>query len=108
MLLLDDDDDDGVLVAGTHLIPGADGFLQRLKALGSKYLVLTNNPMYTPGDLSHRLGPIEPVLARIDPLLATPIHLSAADFAALGHLHHAARLHRAARACLARVRWSTA
>lgn len=49
-------DMDGVLVAGTHLIPGADGFLQRLKARGSKYLVLTNNPMYTPGDLSHRLG----------------------------------------------------
>ncbi|MBM3122484.1 MAG: HAD family hydrolase [Chloroflexi bacterium] len=47
---------DGVLVAGTHLIPGAAGFLQRLKARGSKYLVLTNNPMYTPGDLSHRLG----------------------------------------------------
>jgi NagD protein len=49
-------DMDGVLVAGTHLIPGADGFLQRLRARGSKYLVLTNNPMYTPGDLSHRLG----------------------------------------------------
>ncbi len=49
-------DMDGVLVAGTHPIPGADGFLQRLKARGSKYLVLTNNPMYTPGDLSHRLG----------------------------------------------------
>lgn len=49
-------DMDGVLVSGTHLIAGADGFLQRLKARGSKYLVLTNNPMYTPGDLSHRLG----------------------------------------------------
>jgi NagD protein len=49
-------DMDGVLVAGTRPIPGADGFLQRLKERGSKYLVLTNNPMYTPGDLSHRLG----------------------------------------------------
>ena len=31
-------------------------------------------------DLRHRLGPIEPVLARIDPLLATPLHLSAHEF----------------------------
>jgi cytochrome c peroxidase len=31
-------------------------------------------------DLRHRLGPIEPVLARIDPLLATPIELSPAEF----------------------------
>jgi cytochrome c peroxidase len=31
-------------------------------------------------DLQHRLGPIEPVLARIDPLLATPIHLSENEF----------------------------
>jgi cytochrome c peroxidase len=34
-------------------------------------------------DLRHRLGPIGPVLARIDPLLATPIDLSAAEFSAL-------------------------
>jgi cytochrome c peroxidase len=34
-------------------------------------------------DLRHRLGPIAPVLARIDPLLATPIHLSAGEFSAL-------------------------
>jgi cytochrome c peroxidase len=27
-------------------------------------------------DLTHRLGPIEPVLTQIDPLLATPIHLT--------------------------------
>jgi cytochrome c peroxidase len=32
------------------------------------------------GDLQHRLGPIEPVLARIDPLLAVPAPLNAADF----------------------------
>jgi cytochrome c peroxidase len=31
-------------------------------------------------DLRHRLGPIEPVLARIDPLLATPIELTSAEF----------------------------
>ena len=31
-------------------------------------------------DLTHRLGPIEPVLARIDPLLATPIDLTQQEF----------------------------
>jgi cytochrome c peroxidase len=31
-------------------------------------------------DLRHRLGPIEPVLARIDPLLADPPNLSKEDF----------------------------
>jgi NagD protein len=49
-------DMDGVLIAGAWLIPGADRFIERLKARGSKYIVLTNNPMYTPGDLSRRLG----------------------------------------------------
>ena len=34
-------------------------------------------------DLTRRLGPIEPVLDRIDPLLATPIDLSAREFNAL-------------------------
>jgi NagD protein len=49
-------DMDGVLVSGRTMIPGADKFLQRLDKSGAKYLVLTNNPMYTPGDLGHRLG----------------------------------------------------
>jgi len=49
-------DMDGVLVSGSRLIPGADRFIERLKARGAEYLVLTNNPIYTPGDLSHRLG----------------------------------------------------
>ncbi len=48
-------DMDGVLVSGRTIIPGADQFLERLKARGAKYLVLTNNPLYTPGDLAHRL-----------------------------------------------------
>jgi NagD protein len=48
-------DMDGVLVKGYAMIPGADGFIARLVARGAEYLVLTNNPMYTPGDLSHRL-----------------------------------------------------
>ena len=33
-----------------------------------------------PADLSHRLGPIEPVLQRLDPLLRSPIHLSENEF----------------------------
>jgi NagD protein len=51
-------DMDGVLVSGRTMIPGADGFLERLKARGAEYLVLTNNPLYTPGDLAHRLQTI--------------------------------------------------
>lgn len=48
-------DMDGVLVTGGTMIPGANAFIARLKERGAKYLVLTNNPRYTPGDLSHRL-----------------------------------------------------
>lgn len=48
-------DMDGVLIKGTQLIPGADGFIHRLEELGREYLVLTNNPLYTPRDLAHRL-----------------------------------------------------
>jgi NagD protein len=51
-------DMDGVLVSGSTLIPGADGFIERLRERGAKYLVLTNNPMYTPRDLAHRLQAI--------------------------------------------------
>jgi len=48
-------DMDGVLVKGHAMVPGADGFIARLKERGAEFLVLTNNPMYTAGDLSHRL-----------------------------------------------------
>lgn len=48
-------DMDGVLVSGQAMIPGAGEFIERLKRRGAEYLVLTNNPMYTPGDLAHRL-----------------------------------------------------
>ena len=48
-------DMDGVIVRGSELIPGADRFLARLQARGIKFLILTNNPMYTPIDLLHRL-----------------------------------------------------
>ena len=49
-------DMDGVLISGRTLIPGADGFIERLKRSGSEWLVLTNNPLYTPRDLAYRLS----------------------------------------------------
>ena len=48
-------DMDGVLVHEEHAIPGAAEFLSRLRELGVPFLVLTNNSMYTPRDLSARL-----------------------------------------------------
>jgi NagD protein len=48
-------DMDGVLVRGASVIPGAVQFIDRLTTCGCKYLILTNNPLYTPGDLAHRL-----------------------------------------------------
>lgn len=51
-------DMDGVLVSGSTLIPGADRFIEQLKSRETKFLVLTNNPLYTPGDLAHRLTTI--------------------------------------------------
>jgi NagD protein len=47
---------DGVLVREEHAIPGADRFIARLRELDRPFLVLTNNSMYTPRDLSARLG----------------------------------------------------
>jgi NagD protein len=49
-------DMDGVLVHGRVPVPGAAEFLARLQTRDAKYLVLTNNPLYTPGDLAHRLA----------------------------------------------------
>jgi NagD protein len=46
---------DGVLISGSTLIPGAEQFIERLKAQESKFLVLTNNSLYTPKDLAHNL-----------------------------------------------------
>lgn len=48
-------DMDGVLLKGNQIIPGADGFIAKLRNQGRKFLLLTNNPVYTPRDLSHRL-----------------------------------------------------
>jgi NagD protein len=46
---------DGVLVYGSQVIPGANEFIQRLQAAGSRFLVLTNNSLYTQRDLQVRL-----------------------------------------------------
>jgi NagD protein len=46
---------DGVLISGGAMIPGADGFLARLRARTARHLILTNNSRYTPGDLAYRL-----------------------------------------------------
>ncbi len=48
-------DMDGVIVSGNNLILGADAFIERLHQRHIKFLILTNNPMYTPIDLQHRL-----------------------------------------------------
>ncbi len=49
-------DMDGVLVRGRIPIPGAREFIAELTATETPFLILTNNPMYTPGDLRHRLA----------------------------------------------------
>lgn len=48
-------DMDGVLVRGRTAIPGAAEFIAKLNERELPYLVLTNNPLYTPRDLAHRL-----------------------------------------------------
>jgi NagD protein len=49
-------DMDGVLVTGGTPISGANEFIARLRESGAKFLVLTNNSKYTPGDLAFRLS----------------------------------------------------
>ncbi len=48
-------DMDGVLVHEEDPIPGAKEFIEALKASGKKFLVLTNNSIFTPRDLRARL-----------------------------------------------------
>ena len=48
-------DMDGVLVHGAKVVPGAVQFISTLREANANFLVLTNNPLYTPRDLSHRL-----------------------------------------------------
>jgi NagD protein len=47
---------DGVLVREGIMVPGADQFVNALRQGGRSFLVLTNNSMYTPRDLSARLA----------------------------------------------------
>ena len=47
---------DGVLVHEEQALPGAAEFLQRLIERERRFLVLTNNSIFTPRDLSARLA----------------------------------------------------
>ncbi|MGB5951671.1 MAG: HAD-IIA family hydrolase, partial [Ornithinimicrobium sp.] len=46
---------DGVLVHEERALPGASDFIEKLKSTGTRFLVLTNNSIYTPRDLQARL-----------------------------------------------------
>ena len=48
-------DMDGVLVQEEHAVAGAEEFIAALRARQTTFLVLTNNSIYTPRDLSARL-----------------------------------------------------
>jgi NagD protein len=48
-------DMDGVLMHEGHALPGAVDFLARLVERGRRFLVLTNNSIFTPRDLAARL-----------------------------------------------------
>jgi NagD protein len=49
-------DMDGVLVREEQAVPGAAEFIGRLEERGRRFLVLTNNSIFTPRDLSARLA----------------------------------------------------
>ncbi len=49
-------DMDGVLVRGATPIAGAQAFIARLTETRTPFLIITNNPLYTPRDLQHRLS----------------------------------------------------
>jgi NagD protein len=49
-------DMDGVLVHEGQPVPGAPDFVNRMKASGKPFLILTNNSIYTPRDLQARLA----------------------------------------------------
>lgn len=49
-------DIDGVLMQDNHPLPGAATFIDRLNAQRLPYLLLTNYPSLTPGDLHNRLS----------------------------------------------------
>jgi len=49
-------DMDGVVVHGARMVPGAADFIRGLQERESKFLILTNNSIYTQRDLAARLG----------------------------------------------------
>ena len=51
-------DMDGVLISGKSIIPNADKFIEKLISNKAKFLILTNNSIFTPVDLAHRLQTI--------------------------------------------------
>ena len=48
-------DMDGVLINDGRMVPGADRFIDALRASNRDFLVLTNNALFTPGQLQERL-----------------------------------------------------
>ncbi|MFQ3549588.1 MAG: TIGR01457 family HAD-type hydrolase [Armatimonadota bacterium] len=48
-------DMDGVLIRGNTAISGAQEFIENLIKKDIKFIILTNNPMYTPRDLQYKL-----------------------------------------------------
>ncbi|SFL69054.1 HAD-IIA family hydrolase [Geodermatophilus ruber] len=73
-------DMDGVLVHEGQALPGAADFLERLVECGRRFLVLTNNSIFTPRDLAARLarsGLTVPEEAIWTSALATATFLSA-------------------------------
>ena len=54
-------DMDGVLVHEERAIPGASDFIKALVTSGRRFLVLTNNSIFTPRDLRARLSVQEAV-----------------------------------------------
>ncbi|HEY5265711.1 MAG TPA: HAD-IIA family hydrolase [Acidimicrobiales bacterium] len=49
-------DMDGVLIANGHMVEGADRFLDHLRATNRSFLVLTNNSLFSPKELSAKLS----------------------------------------------------
>lgn len=57
-------DMDGVLINDGRMIDGADRFLDRLRETGRRFLVLTNNSLFTPDELCARLASLGVRVAR--------------------------------------------
>lgn len=49
-------DMDGVLIRDGAMVEGADRFLERLRAMGRPFLILTNNSLFTPREIREQLG----------------------------------------------------